>query len=454
MGRRVLIYVRLSRDREGAHLGVDRQQSECEALATILDWQVVGIHSDNDVSAYSGKPRPGYRALLDDLRGGHADAVIAWHTDRLQRSPRELEAYVDVCEQRAVLTQTVKAGQMDLCTPSGRMVARQLGTVARYEVEHLVERMKSQKSQAAAAGEWRGGPRPYGYEADGITVRESEATEVRWASTSVLSGMSLHAIAAELNSRGVLTTTGKPWRAEGLRRVLLRARNAGLVEHHEDIVGKAQWDAIVAEDLWRAVRGLLLDPARRTNTLGGRRRWLGSGLYLCGECSEVLTTGRTSDGRPIYRCSSRKHVSRDAGCLDGLVEDVVLGRLKQPDAARLLIQDPVDTTPLHQAIEVQRMRLDELAREYTAGVIDARQLREGSESGRARLREIEGELASATRTTELDALIGVPDIAEVWAGLDLSRRRAVVSSLVDVTVHRSPLGKVFHPESIKIEWRD
>jgi DNA invertase Pin-like site-specific DNA recombinase len=65
--KRALIYCRISQDREGAGLGVDRQRKDCEGLARRLGWQVVTVHTDNDASAYSGKVRTGYRALLDDL---------------------------------------------------------------------------------------------------------------------------------------------------------------------------------------------------------------------------------------------------------------------------------------------------------------------------------------------------------------------------------------------------
>src|SRR5688500_5358433 len=92
MGRKAAIYVRISEDKTGAGLGIERQEDDCRALAGRLGWDVVEpIFEDNDVSAYSGKPRPGYRALLAALRAGNADAVICWHTDRLHRSPVELE---------------------------------------------------------------------------------------------------------------------------------------------------------------------------------------------------------------------------------------------------------------------------------------------------------------------------------------------------------------------------
>src|SRR4051794_24164900 len=222
MQRRAVVYTRMSRDREGAGLGVDRQRHECVELADRLGWQIVGQHSDNDLSAYSGKPRPGYRALLDDLKQGHADAVLVWHTDRLHRRPVELEHYIDVCDSRGVITQTVKAGPLDLATPSGRHFARMLGSTARYEVEHAIERGKAAKLQAANAGRWKGGRRPFGYEADGVTVRESEAAEVRKGTDDLLAGMSLHAIARDWNARGVTTSTGGAWRAMDVRRVLAR----------------------------------------------------------------------------------------------------------------------------------------------------------------------------------------------------------------------------------------
>src|ERR671910_2449931 len=155
--RRAAIYTRISQDRTGAGLGIERQETDCRALAERLGWEIIAVHADNDLSAYSGKPRPGYRALLADLRAGVADAVLVWHTDRLHRSPAELEEYIGVCEPRGVPTMTVKAGPIDLATPAGRMVARQLGAVGRYESEHKSERIKRKMAQKAENGEWLGG---------------------------------------------------------------------------------------------------------------------------------------------------------------------------------------------------------------------------------------------------------------------------------------------------------
>ena len=45
--------------------------------------------------------------------------------------------------------------------------------------------MKRKRQEMAADGRYRGGRRPYGYEKDGVTVRDSEARVIRDATTGI-----------------------------------------------------------------------------------------------------------------------------------------------------------------------------------------------------------------------------------------------------------------------------
>jgi len=61
---RAAVYTRISRDFTGAVAGVARQEQDCREKAASLGWEVAEVFSDNDTSAYSGKRRPRYEAML------------------------------------------------------------------------------------------------------------------------------------------------------------------------------------------------------------------------------------------------------------------------------------------------------------------------------------------------------------------------------------------------------
>jgi site-specific DNA recombinase len=238
--RRAAIYCRISDDRGGAGLGVARQEADCRGRAERLGWRVAGQYVDNDLSAYSGAVRPEYRRMLDDLRSGVADAVIAWHTDRLHRSPRELEEFIDVCEGAGVAVETVKAGPVDLSTPAGRAVARTLGAWARYESEHKAERSRRKALELAQSGKLSGGGRPFGYEPDRMTVRESEAKVIRECVRHLLAGEPVRGLVRDLNSRGIPTSTGRQWSTHTLKRMLASGRISGQRDHQPRSQGQTK----------------------------------------------------------------------------------------------------------------------------------------------------------------------------------------------------------------------
>jgi hypothetical protein len=83
------------------------------------------------------------------------------------------------------------------------LVARQLGAVARYEVEHAVERQKAAKLQAAKSGKYGGGKRPYAYAKDGVTIVPQERDVLLEMAERIIRGESYRSIALDLNRRGI-----------------------------------------------------------------------------------------------------------------------------------------------------------------------------------------------------------------------------------------------------------
>jgi site-specific DNA recombinase len=465
MTKRAVIYVRISRDKRRGSLdeglGVKDQEEQCRELAARLGYQVVRVFRDNDVSAYSGKPRPEYGKMLDLLRAGGADVVLCWHTDRLHRSNAELEDYINVVEPREITTETVKAGMIDLNTPVGRMVARQLCTIARYESEHRAERVAVARERQARQGKFGGGRRPYGFEPDGVTVIPDEATVVVKMADAVMAGVPLRSVARDLRKLGIPTASGTQWTPEGVREVLLRPRNAGLMVHREttrkrkvytdnDIVGTAPWEPILDEEVWKSVVAKLTDPDRRTNHAPGPApRWLGSGIYRC-PCGSGMRVHKAGDhaDRPVYRCqeAGTGHVSVPVAPMDDLVQRVAVEKLSRPDAADLIAAPVkgVDVAVLRAELATCRDRLEEIAADYEDDTITRSQFLTRTEKRRAKMAKIEAQLAEATETSPLAPLVGADDVAAAWAALAMGQQRAVIQALFTITV--KPAGRGRRPE--------
>lgn len=300
------IYVRLSQDRAGDGLGVARQEQECrELVARMPGHEVRRVFVDNDVSASNGKPRPQYRAMLDTVRRGEIKAVVCWHTDRLHRSPLELEEYIDL----GAPTYTVKAGALDLATPAGRAMARQLGVFAKFEVEQKSERQKSKNLQWARSGALpAGGAVPFGYNDDRRTVHPERGQMIRDAYRALLAGESLGSVIRTWNASGHPAPRGGAWTYSTVRGVLLRPLNAGLVFYDGAVLPdvKPLWEPLVSQEDYYALKALLGAPERRTTT-GRAKRHLLAGLVACDNCGKPMKSGSVrSRGRrsDLYRCGN------------------------------------------------------------------------------------------------------------------------------------------------------
>lgn len=417
---------------------------------------MIAEYSDNDLSAYSGKARPGYEAMLGEMEAGKIDAVIAWHTDRLHRRPVELERFISVCDEHRIDVRTVRGGDLDLSTASGRMVARMLGASARHEVEHAIERQKRAKKQAALDGRFRGGRRSFGYSRDGLTLDDFEADLVRRAYADVLAGKALNAITRDWNASGARTThKGQKWDSTAVKRVLLRERNAGWTRVDGQLVDGG-WTPIVDEDTFTAVKAALTDPARRTS-FSYERKYMGTGLYVCGKCSATMRVSQQHK-RPYYICSAGSHLGRIQDDVDALVSEVVIGRLSAPDARIVPASEEVDVAGLRARREAITVRLAEAAEMFAEGTIDADQLKTVSVKLRTDSESLDTELARAQESSVLANLVlDERGVREAWDALSVDMRGKVVRSLILVTIlpttrGRKPGGGYFDPESIRIDW--
>lgn len=278
--KRAVIYCRISRDIEGKGLGVARQEKECRELCERKGFEVVAVLTDNDISAFNRKYRRGYEQVLDMLRFGQADVLVAWATDRITRHPIELEELIDVLNDHAIDVHTVAGGEIDLQTTDGRTMARIMGTLARAESERKSDRVKSKYRELCAAGLPSGGPAPYGYRRvdKNYVIDPETSAHVRFMADEILAGTRLQTLTAMLNENGIPSHKGKPWHPGRVKRAVTNPAVTALREYRPrdrngkqlpgEIAGEGVWEPILDRATWDAVCVVLMDPTRmRDNPL-------------------------------------------------------------------------------------------------------------------------------------------------------------------------------------------
>lgn len=307
--------------------------------------------------------------------------MIVYHADRLTRRPIELEQFLEVITTAGLgHVRFVAGADVDIANGDGLMVLRLLAAVAANESASKSRRVRRKLDEVAASGMPHGGSnRPFGYEQDRITVRPDEAEVIRVLAARYLAGESQRSLVAWLDSEGVRTVTGGPWRTSTLKAMLRSGRIAGLREHRGLVVGPAVWEAIITPTERDRVLARLAAGA-----VSGRRpprRYLLSGLLRCGRCGNTLYSSARKRARRYVCLSGPDH----GGCgrltvvappLEELLTTAVLYRLDTPELADALAgraaQDE-QAAALFESVAADREQLDELARLYAQRAIPARE---------------------------------------------------------------------------------
>lgn len=448
--RRAGLYMRISRDQTGEGLGVERQEDDCRTLARQLGWDVVEVYVDNDISATSGKPRPAYRKMLTDLQAGTIDAIIAWHPDRLYRRATDLGELVEIVQRHRTPVATAKAGDVDLNSPTGLLVAEMLAAIAMYEVRHKAERTARSVEQRRGAGlRVRTGNRLFGY-TDDMDVLDHEAAVARVMAAKIREGGTILGVARWLKDQGVSTTPGKTWTPQGIKRYLTNPRLAGYSTLNGEIVAEGKWEPILDRDTFETVRALL---TARTRAYVPRRSLLLSLLY-CGGCGHRMITS-SQRGKRTYRCPNRPsmpgcgRVSGNAEPIEEYVEGAAAAYLADPqvrEAVGRLRSHPTETLAELNALE---LRVIELEQQLAEPGVPVAAISRAINAAKERCAELAAELA--TRGPTVLPAAGMP-----WPE-DLGRRRALID-LVITRIELLPTTKAasrsFDPYRVDITRRE
>ena len=168
---RVAIYARVS-TLHGQN--PEMQLDELREYASRREWTIVDSYVDEGVSG-SKESRPELNRLMADAHRRRFDAVLVWKIDRFGRSLKHLiNAIADLAAYGVAFVSL--RDNLDLSTPSGRLMFQIIGAMAEFERSLIQERVRAGLRNARAKGKRLGRP-PSGVDPARIaTLRASGAS--------------------------------------------------------------------------------------------------------------------------------------------------------------------------------------------------------------------------------------------------------------------------------------
>lgn len=160
---------------------------------------------------------------LDMLRKGTAEALLVVKLDRLTRSVRDLGDLVERYFANGKAALLSVSEQVDTRTAAGRLVLNVLGSVSQWEREAIGERTAVAMQHKASQGEFTGGSASYGFRLadDGVQLVAVVAEQAVLAEARRLraAGLSLRAVARELDAHGFRSRARRPFVAAQIQRM-------------------------------------------------------------------------------------------------------------------------------------------------------------------------------------------------------------------------------------------
>lgn len=461
---RAAVYARYSSGLQRS-TSIDDQIALCQGAAPRFDCEILPDHvyADREISGGEER-RDGYQRLLAAARSKSFDAILVEGQDRLWRDQGEMHYALRRLRFWGIKVISVSAGT-ELTSKTGRLLASVMGWKDETYLEDLREKTHRGLAGQARRG-FNAGGRAYGYRTEPIAdptrldahgqpavlgyrriIHATEAATVRRIFELYASGWSPKRIVRQLNDEGVAPPRGQAgwtWTAiygsprlgtgilnnclyggeviwnkfrwernpeTGTRVPRLRPKDEWIVQKVEEL-------RIIPQELWDRVkcrqREVSHQASLQTHTGGISRRYLFSGLLMCGTCRAhyIMRSGQ------YYACSF--HVNRGPSICGNshavrrsLLEDrllqVIRKELLSPEAVnyirqRLNVALQINTKARRQSLEDRKA----IEKQLRGALVELGNIREAIRRGL--LSDLTREmLAEAeTRVSQLRVRLDVP----------------------------------------------
>ncbi len=306
---RCAIYTRVSTDNqaEKEFYSCEAQEEKMKAFVKSQNnWEVFKVYSDPSYTE-ANLNRPALQELLEDIKQGKTDIVLAYKIDRLTRSPKDFYYLMEIFEKYKVDFISITE-RFDTSTSAGRLLRNIMLTFAQFERELASERTKDKMLERAKKGMWNGGLVPYGYKRENkkLVINPKEAEIIRFIYETHVTTGSLFKTYDELKKQEIKDRQGKNFSKSAIHYILRNIVYTGKLNYAGKIY-QGIHQPIISEELFNFAQETHKE---KVKTLRVYKDFVLSGLVTCNECGSVMTPCYTNKRKEekltryyYYRCT-------------------------------------------------------------------------------------------------------------------------------------------------------
>ena len=339
--KRVAAYARVSSGKDAMLHSLSAQVSYYSDYIQKHGWEYAGVYADEAITGTKDS-RENFQRLLAECRKGTVQMVV---TKSISRFARNTVTLLETVRELKALGVDVYFEEQNIHTMSadGELMLTILASYAQEESLSVSENMKWRIRRNFEEGKpWSGLILGYRFQKGQFVVVPEEAEIVKRIFREYLGGLGATAIMKGLNEDGILTRVGKPWRTEGVLKILRNYNYTGNLilqktyrENHltkrkmKNNGEKPQYhavgthEAIIDIATFEAVQEEI---ARRTERYSGKKpstvTYPFTRLIVCANCGKHYRRKTTATGI-VWICSTYNTYGKKACASKAIPESVL-----------------------------------------------------------------------------------------------------------------------------------
>ena len=459
------VYIRVSTEdqaREGFSLG--EQEEKLLQLCKFKELEVYKVYKDAGISAKDMEHRPQFQEMLQDMKEGKINYIVAYKLDRITRSVRDLEELISVLEQYNCFL-LCDRDDVNTSTANGRFFVRMLTVLSQLEIEIVSERTKFGLNGAIKSGHIPG-QRPFGYtksEDKKMIVDNATRPYVEKIFDMYLEGKSFQQIANYFKENNIYPK--KKWRDTTIQKIIdnkiymgdyEQYKRIGKQENLEPIVYMNVVEPIISRAKWEECQK---QKERNQRTYTRDRIYTFFQRLKCPSCGRIMKCKGSggSKRKYMYYTCEHCHVNFNENYVEELLESFIYDLLEYDMAVKKfflpILEDKnnkIDTTTIDKEIRNLEKQRDRIKQAYIKGIVEMEDFKEDYKLIEDKLANLENkklELVNletfnysphellAQRDLEKEKMIRLDTLNSLlkskWNDMDKSEKQEFISKFID-----------------------